>query len=102
MNRPQLIVVAALSVSVAAWLVLWLLEGDACVDAGGRFTGPAMQCHVVAPQSYVPLVERARWPFWLFYGAVSSVAAAVLFAIVSGLAAGLRAIWQAAIGGREA
>lgn len=79
----------AVALLLSGWLALILLEGDACVDAGGSFKNLTLNCDVADGREYVPLVMRSHWPFWSTYGAVSLVLAAAILVVLSLLAAGL-------------
>ena len=78
----------AVALVLSGWLALVLLEGDACVDAGGSFARLTLHCDV--GQHYVPLVERSHRPFWITYGAVSVFISLAVFALFSLVAKGLR------------
>jgi len=78
----------AVALVLSAWLALILLEGDACVDAGGSFAGLTLHCDV--GQHNLPLVQRSHWPFWITYGAVWAFVALAAVALFSLLAKGLR------------
>jgi len=101
MKHSGKVFLAVFSLSLAAWLVLVFLEGDACADAGGSFSSITMQCHVAQSRTYVPLVARDHWPFWAFYSAVTVFAAALIFGLGSGTSVGLRSAWVGLTRGRS-
>jgi hypothetical protein len=80
MRRSLILVATFVAGLFIAMQLAAFMEGDACMDAGGRFHSDTGYCEVAAGESYIALFARPRlYVLWTFVLGAAALPTAALF-----------------------